>query len=98
MVFLSRGRDYLPLSFCRCWRKRRKNIEKLAIQNLSTLCKTYVNNAALRIATVFNRCKQLIKKVLICQLYLSEGVTIWRAVSSIRFYPAIPKAATLCCY
>lgn len=88
MVFLSRGRDYLPLFFYHCWRKRRKNIEKLAIQNLSTLCKTYVNNAALRIATVFDECKRVIKKVLICQLYLSKGVMVWRAVSPIRFYPA----------
>lgn len=88
MAFLSEGEDYLPLSFYRCWRKRRKNIEKLAIQNLRDLSKTYVNHAVLRIATVFDECKRVIKKVLICQLYLSKGVMVWRAVSSIRFYPA----------
>jgi len=88
MVFLSRGRDYLPpLFFFFLGGGGGEKCKNRAIQNLSTLCKTYVNNAALRIATVFNRCKQLIKKVLICQLYLSEGVTIWRAVSSMRFHP-----------
>ena len=89
MVFLSRGRDYLLLFFfIVAGEKWRKNTEKLAIQNHRDLCKTYVNHAVLRIATVFDECKRVIKKVLICQLYLSKGVMVWRAVSPIRFYPA----------
>ena len=87
--FLKQGEGLPPpLFFIVAGEKWRKNTEKLAIQNLRDLSKTYVNHVVLRISTVFDDCKRVIKKVLICQLYLSRGVMIWRAVSPIRFYPA----------
>ncbi len=59
------------------------------------LCRTCLHEATSRVATLFDECKRLIKKILICQLQLSEGVTMWGAVSSMRFYLPIPIAATL---